>query len=134
MDKAAQKEFSKQIKSISREVDVVYDPVGGAYAEPALRCLGWEGRFLVVGFPAGIPEIPLNLPLLKNCQIVGVFWGAFVRRDPARHELLTQELFQMYEAGQIKPRISETFPLEAAANALALIETRQAQGKIVLTL
>ena len=134
MDRAAQKAFGGQIKALAPDgVDVIYDPVGGDYAEPALRSIAWNGRYLVVGFPAGIPSIPLNLPLLKNCQIVGVFWGAFTKRDPARHALLTDELIGLYEAGKIKPRISETFALEDAAKALTLIEDRKAKGKIVLT-
>mgnify|MGYP002623977377 CR=1 FL=1 len=115
-------------------LDVIYDPVGGDYAEPSLRAAAWNGRFLVVGFPAGIPKIPLNLPLLKNCQIVGVFWGAFTRRDPDRYAAHKAALFDLYAAGHIRPRISDRFPLEDAAKALRLIETRKAMGKIVLTL
>lgn len=135
MDRAAQKAFSDQIKARSPGgVDVVYDAVGGAYAEPAIRALAWQGRFLVVGFPAGIPSIPLNLTLLKGCQIVGVFWGAAVQKDPAGHQQNMQELFALYAKGQIKPRISARFALEDAAQALRLIEDRKAQGKIVLTM
>jgi NADPH2:quinone reductase len=136
MDRAAQKAFSAEIKAKAGRdgVDVIYDPVGGDYAEPALRSIAWEGRYLVVGFPAGIPKIPLNLPLLKNCQIVGVFWGAFTKRHPDRHGEQMDELFALYQAGKIRPRISATFPLAQAARALDLIEARTAQGKIVLTL
>ncbi len=136
MDRDAQKAFSAEIKAKAGAdgVDVVYDPVGGDYAEPALRSIAWEGRYLVIGFPAGIPKIPLNLPLLKNCQIVGVFWGAFTKRHPDRHGQQMDELFALYEAGRIRPRISASFPLADAAKALTLIETRTAQGKIVLTL
>jgi NADPH2:quinone reductase len=108
--------------------------VGGAYAEPALRALGWNGRFLVIGFPAGIPKIPLNLTLLKNCQIVGVFWGAAIARDPAQHAECIADLYKFYETGQIKAKITETFPLEDAVSALKLIEDRKAKGKIVLTM
>jgi NADPH2:quinone reductase len=135
MDRDAQKAFGAEIKAKAgaRGVDVIYDPVGGDYAEPALRSIAWEGRYLVVGFPAGIPKIPLNLPLLKNCQIVGVFWGAFTRRHPERHAEQMDELFAFYEAGQIRPRISATYPLAEAAQALRLIEERKATGKIVLT-
>jgi len=134
MDRDAQKAFSGAIKAHAGAdgVDVIYDPVGGDYAEPALRAIAWGGRYLVVGFPAGIPKIPLNLPLLKNCQIVGVFWGAFTKRFPERHAAQMDELFALYEAGRIKPRISAVFALKDAAKALKLIETRKATGKIVL--
>ncbi|WP_425049654.1 NADPH:quinone oxidoreductase family protein [Psychromarinibacter sp. S121] len=135
MDRAGQKAFGAGIKALCPEgVDVVYDPVGGAYAEPALRAMAWGGRYLVVGFPAGIPEIPLNLPLLKGCDIAGVFWGAFTKRDPARFAHQVAEMFRMYEAGQIRPRVSETYPLAEAATALTRIADRQATGKIVLTI
>ena len=135
MDRDAQKVFSSEIKALSgREgVDVVYDAVGGDYAEPALRALAWKGRFLVVGFPAGIPKIPLNLTLLKGSQIVGVFWGASVMREPAGHARNMAELFGMYADGRIKPRISARFPLEQAADALTLMQDRKVMGKVVLT-
>lgn len=136
MDCDAQKMFRAGIKAKAGRNggDVIYDPVGGEYAEPALRSIAWEGRYLVVGFPAGIPKIPLNLPLLKNCQIVGVFWGAFTKRHPDRHGQQMDELFALYDAGRIRPRIGAIYPLAEAAKALDLIETRQARGKIVLTL
>lgn len=134
MTKGDQRAFGKEIKSLTGGVDVIYDPVGGAYAEPALRAVNWDGRFLVVGFPAGIPEIPLNLPLLKNCQIVGVFWGAFTTRNPTRHQEQMDELFDLYNSGKIRPRVSETLPIAQAADALTKIENRAAKGKIVLTL
>jgi len=134
MDRAAQKAFGAKIKAAAPDgVDVIYDPVGGDYAEPALRSIAWEGRFLVVGFTAGIPSIPLNLPLLKNCQIVGVFWGAFTKRHPDLFRAQTDELIGLYEAGKIRPRVSARFPLEQAAQALQMIERREATGKIVLT-
>ncbi|MDJ0629487.1 MAG: NADPH:quinone oxidoreductase family protein [Rhodobacter sp.] len=134
MDRDAQKAFGAEIKALAGPggVDVIYDPVGGDYAEPSLRAAAWNGRYLVVGFPAGIPKIPLNLPLLKNCQIVGVFWGAFTKRDPARYAEHCAALFELYAAGKISPRISDRFPLEQAAEALQLIESRAAKGKIVL--
>jgi NADPH2:quinone reductase len=113
--------------------DVVYDPIGGDYSEAALRAIGWEGRFLVVGFPAGIPKIPLNLPLLKVCEIVGVFWGAFARRDPRANARNTAELFAFYEKGAIRPRISERFPLDRAGEAIAWLSERRAIGKVVVT-
>ena len=139
MDRDAQKALAGAIKDASKKlgrpegVDVVYDAVGGDYAEPAVRALGWGGRFLVVGFPAGIPKLPLNLTLLKSCQIVGVFWGAFTMRDPKRNAEHIAELFQWYTEGKIKPRVTATFPLEEAAKALKLIEDRKATGKVVLT-
>ncbi|MEO3479618.1 NADPH:quinone oxidoreductase family protein [Phaeobacter sp. CAU 1743] len=135
LDKGQQKEFSSQIKSLSGKdgVDVVYDSVGGAYSEPALRAVAWEGRFLVVGFPAGIAQIPMNLPLLKGCDIVGVFWGASVYRDPKGHAENMAELFVLYEQGKIKPRISETLKMQDAATALNMVQDRKALGKIVLT-
>lgn len=133
-DRAAQKAFSAEIKRLAGGdgVDVVYDAVGGAYAEPAVRALAWKGRFLVVGFPAGIPKIPLNLTLLKGCQIVGVFWGAHTLREPDLHAENMADLFRMYKDGQIKPRISARFPLENAADALNLMMDRKVQGKVVL--
>lgn len=136
LDRAAQKELSTQIKALcgGEGADVVYDAVGGDYAEPAVRALAWEGRFLVVGFPAGIPKIPLNLTLLKSCQIVGVFWGAFTMRNPARNAAHVAELFQWYTDGKIKPHVTDHFPLERAADALTVIETRKAKGKVVLTM
>lgn len=115
-------------------VDVCYDPVGGAYAEPALRSMGWAGRYLVIGFAAGdIPKIPLNLVLLKSCQVVGVFWGASMTRDPAAHRANVAELFAMWQKGSIRPYISETFPLERAGEAITRLATRQAKGKVVIT-
>ncbi|MEQ6250851.1 NADPH:quinone oxidoreductase family protein [Sulfitobacter sp. HNIBRBA3233] len=133
-DRDKQKEFSNKIKELSggEGVDVVYDAVGGAYAEPAVRALAWKGRFLVVGFPAGIPKIPLNLTLLKGCQIVGVFWGAHTLREPDMHAENMADLFRMYSDGKIKPRISARFPLEDAAKALEMMEDRKVLGKVVL--
>ena len=135
-DRAAQKDFSTQIKKLSggEGVDVVYDAVGGDYAEPAVRALAWKGRYLVVGFPAGIPKIPLNLTLLKGCQIVGVFWGAHTLREPADHAENMADLFAMYAGGQIKPRISASFQLADAADALRLMEDRRVLGKVVVTM
>lgn len=114
--------------------DVIYDPVGGDFAEPALRSIAWEGRYLVVGFAAGeIPEIPLNLALLKGCQIVGVFWGAFAARDPKGNASNIAKLLGWVRDGTIKPLVSATYPLEEATEALRQISERRAQGKIVLT-
>ncbi|TDE34538.1 NADPH:quinone oxidoreductase family protein [Antarcticimicrobium sediminis] len=134
MDRDAQRALSAKIKELAgpEGVDVVYDAVGGDYAEPALRALAWKGRFLVVGFPAGIPKIPLNLTLLKGSQIVGVFWGAAVAREPEGHAANMADLFRLYGAGKIKPQISARFPLEQAGEALKLMEERKAKGKVVL--
>lgn len=135
-DRAAQKEFSAQIKTLAGGdgVDVVYDAVGGDYAEPAVRALAWTGRYLVVGFPAGIPKIPLNLTLLKGCQIVGVFWGAHTAREPEKHAENMGDLFRLYGEGKIKPRISASYPLAQAGDALQLLQDRKVLGKVVVTM
>jgi NADPH2:quinone reductase len=112
---------------------VVYDPVGGEYAEAALRATAWEGRFLVIGFTAGIPSPPLNLVLLKGCQIVGVFWGSFVMRNPKKHLENVAELMDWFKAGKIKPHVSSTYPLEQVAAALNEIADRKVKGKVVIT-
>ena len=114
--------------------DIVYDIVGGDYSEPALRSIAWEGRFLVVGFPAGIAKMPLNLTLLKSCDIRGVFWGAFTAREPERNNANTAELFDLWKAGKINPLISETYPIERAHEAIAKLENRGAIGKLVVTM
>ena len=114
-------------------VDVVYDPVGGDLAEPALRSMAWNGRYLVVGFAAGsIPEIPLNLPLLKGVSILGVFWGAWTKRDPAGLATSFAELFAMLEEGRLSPQVSASFPLEGYAEAFATLTGRKAMGKVIL--
>jgi len=135
LDRDAQKALSNEIKSKcgGEGANVVYDAVGGDYAEPAVRALAWNGRYLVVGFPAGIPKIPLNLTLLKSCQIVGVFWGAFTMRDPVKNAGYVKELFDLYSAGNIRPRITASFPLEKASDALTLMMDRKVLGKVVLT-
>jgi NADPH2:quinone reductase len=112
---------------------VAYDAVGGAYSEPVVRAMAWAGRFLVVGFPAGIPSIPLNLTLIKSCQIVGVFWGASTMVDPKGHLENMGDLFRMYSEGKIKPRITASFPLKEAGKALEYISDRKVLGKVALT-
>ena len=136
LDRDKQKALSAEIKRLcgGEGANVVYDAVGGDYAEPAVRAMAWNGRYLVVGFPAGIPKIPLNLTLLKSCQIVGVFWGAFTMREAAKNVEYVAELFELYRNGEIRPRITASFPLENAAKALKLLEERKATGKIVLTI
>ncbi len=122
-----------KIITAGKGVDVVYDPVGGPYSEPALRDMAWKGRFLVVGFAAGdIPKVALNLTLLKGCSIVGVFWGAFTRNEPERNRENNWELMAMYEAGKIKPHIHATYPLERAAEALNEVLNKRVSGKVVL--
>jgi NADPH:quinone reductase len=114
-------------------VDVVYDPVGGPYSEPALRSLNWGGRHLAVGFAAGeIPRIPLNLPLLKGCGILGVSYGAFAKREPDANRALVGQLLEWVLEGRLRPRVSATYPLEDAPAALEALLSRAAAGKIVL--
>jgi NADPH2:quinone reductase len=114
--------------------DVVYDPVGGRYSEPALRATAWEGRYLVIGFAAGdIPRIPLNLALLRGCSIVGVFWGAFVARSPEGHRDNKRELAAWWRDGKLKPYTSSVYPLERAADAIRELAERRATGKVVVT-
>ena len=114
--------------------DVIYDPVGGDYAEPALRSIAWEGRYLVVGFPAGIPKLPLNLTLLKSCDVRGVFWGAFAARDPKANAEHVRTLFRLWDESKIGPRISATYSLDRGGQAIAAMAARQVIGKIVVTI
>jgi NADPH2:quinone reductase len=115
-------------------IDVVCDPVGGSYTEPALRSLRWRGRLLVIGFAAGeIPRIPLNLTLLKGCSIVGVFWGEFTKREPGRFAASVSQLGRWFGEGKLKPPITARFPLERTAEALRLMADRKVKGKIVVT-
>ena len=114
-------------------VDVVYDCVGGERAEQALRAIAWEGRFLVIGFAAGIPSIPLNLALLKSCQIVGVFYGAMTARDPALNKTIGEELIGLVATGDLRPHVAGRYPLERASEAMRLLIDRKAVGKVVVT-
>ncbi len=114
--------------------DVIYDPVGGNLFDQATRCINWKGRLLVVGFASGtIPKYPANLALLKGCALVGVFWGAFRQRESQVSRENTEELFRLYEMGDLKPFVSQTFALEQYVDALNVFVNRQATGKIVLT-
>jgi NADPH2:quinone reductase len=114
-------------------VDVVYDPVGGALSEPALRSINWNGRYLVIGFAAGdIPSIPLNLPLLKGAAIVGVFWGSWIRRSPDEAAENLRELYAMARDRTVQPRISAVHEFEHYAAALAELTSRTATGKVLL--
>ncbi|MNY09655.1 alcohol dehydrogenase [compost metagenome] len=112
--------------------DVVVDPVGGAYAEPAFRSIAWGGRYLVVGFAAGIPSMPLNLTLLKGAQIIGVFWGAYMARDPQAGAADMRALMDLYAAGRIRPQVWERYPLAEGGRAISRLASRQARGKIVV--
>jgi NADPH2:quinone reductase len=135
LDRDAQKKLSDDFKKVlgGEGANVIYDGVGGDYAEPALRSIAWEGRYLVIGFPAGIPNIPLNLTLLKGCQIVGVFWGAFTGREPKRNQENLAELMRWVKEGKLKPYVSKTYPLDRAADALKDMIARKVMGKVVLT-
>ena len=133
-DKDQSKALAERFKAAGGKAgfDVIYDPVGGDYAEPALRSIGWEGRYLVVGFPAGIPKLPLNLTLLKSCDVCGVFWGAFAARDPKANAAHMAHLFRLWEDGKIAPRVTETYPLERGGDAIAKMAGRGAIGKLVV--
>lgn len=134
-DKEASKALAEQFKAAvgPNGADVIYDPVGGDYAEPALRAIAWEGRYLVVGFPAGIPKLPLNLTLLKSCDVCGVFWGAFAARDPQANAAHVETLFRLWAEGKIAPRVTETFAFEDGGKAIAKMGARGAIGKLVVT-
>ncbi len=136
LDKDQQRALTEAFKTACGKdgANVIYDVVGGDYSEPALRAIAWEGRFLVVGFPAGIARLPLNLTLLKSCDVCGVFWGAFVAREPEKNAAHVATLFELLEAGKIAPRISQTLPLERGAEAIQLLADRKAVGKVVVTM
>jgi len=130
-----QPEWRRQVEALTegRGADVVYDAVGGPYSEPALRATAWRGRFLVVGFAAGeIPKLPLNLALLKERAILGVFWGAAMQRDPAQQRADLRLLSEWFAAGKLRPPVTERVPLEGAAAAMLRLASRQAMGKLVV--
>lgn len=135
-DKDQSKALAEQFKAAlgPQGADVIYDPVGGDYCEPALRSIAWEGRYLVVGFPAGIPRLPLNLTLLKSCDVCGVFWGAFAARDPEANAAHVGQLFRLWSEGRISPRVTETFALADGGKAIAKMAARQVIGKVVVTI
>jgi NADPH2:quinone reductase len=130
----SREDLKERIKALTAGgADVVYDPVGGSLAEAALRGTAWQGRYLVVGFASGeIPKIPLNLVLLKGCQIVGVFWGSFAMRDPGRNRAHCEQLFQWVAEGKLRPAIDAVLPFSEAGAALARLERREVKGKLVL--
>ena len=132
----AREDLKDRLKALTsgNGADVVYDPVGGALAETALRGTAWQGRYLVVGFASGeIPKIPLNLVLLKGCQIVGVFWGSFAMHEPAKNRAHCAQLFQWVAEGKLKPAVDEVLPFERAGEALERLEQRKVKGKLVLS-
>lgn len=133
------KEQARQLSDAFKQAtgggaDVIYDAVGGDYCEPALRAMNWNGRYLVIGFPAGIPNPPLNLTLLKSSSIVGVFWGASVAREPELHKANVRDLFTLYAEGKIRPRISKRYPLADGGKAIRALMDRSATGKLVVTM
>ena len=136
LDKDQSKELAEAFKSACGPdgANVVYDIVGGDYSEPAVRSIAWEGRFCVVGFPAGIARLPLNLTLLKSCDVCGVFWGAFAARDPLANAVHIQTLFDLLKAGKISPKVSATFPLAQGGEAITMLAERKAIGKVVVTM
>ena len=133
-DKDQSKALADQFKAAlgPNGADVIYDPVGGDYAEPALRAIAWEGRYLVVGFPAGIPRLPLNLTLLKSCDVCGVFWGAFAARDPQANEVHVARLFELWAEGKIAPLVTDVFDFADGGKAIAKMAARDAIGKLVV--
>ena len=131
----ASEDLRERIKALTggKGVDVVYDAVGGTYTELAFRSIAWRGRHLVIGFAAGdIPKLPLNLALLKGASMVGVFWGDFTKREPQAFAESARQLGRWYREGRLKPHVSATFPLEKAADAIKLLASRQAKGKVVI--
>ncbi len=137
LNRDQQKELSNKIKELTGGIgpNVIYDPVGGSYSEPCLRSIAWEGRYLVIGFAAGadqIPKMPLNLTLLKGCQIVGVFWGAWVGMHPEENKKNFEELFKLHSEGKINPEVSDSFTLDDGALAIAHLKDRKAKGKVII--
>ena len=137
LNRDQQKELSNKIKELSGGIgpNVIYDPVGGSYSEPCLRSIAWEGRYLVIGFAAGadqIPKMPLNLTLLKGCQIVGGFWGAWVGMHPEENKKNFEELFKLHSEGKINPEVSDSFTLDDGALAIAHLKDRKAKGKVII--
>ena len=135
-DKDGAKALAQQFKDVvgAKGADLVYDPVGGDYTEAAVRALGWQGRLLVIGFPAGIPRLPLNLTLLKSCDVRGVFWGAFAAREPSANAAHIRSLFRLWDEGKIAPKVSRTWPLAQGGDAIAHMAARKAVGKLVVTM
>ena len=134
-DKEEAKAFSAELKSksIKGGYDIIYDPIGDCYAEPAFRAIGWKGKYLVVGFAAGqIPKLPINLTLLKGASVVGVFWGSFTGREFEENQKNISDINRMLSVGEIKPLISKEIPMENAVEAIQMIGSRGVVGKVVL--
>jgi NADPH2:quinone reductase len=137
LDRDQQKQLSNKIKELTGGMgaNVVYDPVGDSYSEPCLRATAWEGRYLVIGFAAGeIPKIPLNITLLKGCQIVGVFWGAWVGMHPDENNKNFDDLFKLHAEGKINPEVSQKYALENSADAFSHLANRKAKGKVIINM
>lgn len=136
LDGEAQKDFGAALKGASgpRGFDIVVDPVGGAYAEPALRATAWLGRYLVVGFTAGIPKFQGNLPLLKGCDIRGIFWGSALTRDPQAFQQQVEAMTPLVEAGKLRPAAEIVLPFSSAPKAIAMLNGRTIAGKIAITM
>ena len=137
LDRDQQKQLSNKVKELTGGMgaNVVYDPVGDSYSEPCLRATAWEGRYLVIGFAAGeIPKIPLNITLLKGCQIVGVFWGAWVGMQPDENNKNFDELFKLHAEGKINPEVSQKYALENSADAFSHLANRKAKGKVIINM
>jgi len=131
----ATEDLRERIKALTpgKGVDVIYDAVGGPYSEPAFRSIAWRGRHLVIGFAAGeIPKLPLNLALLKGASVVGVFWGDFTKREPQAFAESAKQLARWYRDGKLKPHVSASYPLAQAAEAMNLLASRKAKGKVVI--
>jgi NADPH2:quinone reductase len=128
-------DLKARLKELTRGkgVDVAYDPVGGTRTEEALRAMAWGGRLLIVGFAAGeVPKLPANLPLLKSCAIVGVFWGSFLQREPAGARAEHEEILRLVASGELRPHVEKTLPLARAGEAIRELADRRAVGRIVL--
>jgi NADPH:quinone reductase len=136
MDTESQKSFAADLKSAAGPggFDIAVDPVGGPYTEPALRAVGWRGRYLVVGFTAGIPKLPLNLPLLKGCDIRGIFWGDELRRNPRAFTRQIGAMLPLLRSGALVPQPSSILPFSQAREGLAMLEGRHSIGKIAIRL
>jgi len=134
LDKAAARTLTDRLKAAcgGGGAQVIFDPVGGDYTEAALRAIAWQGRYLVVGFTAGIPRLPLNLTLLKSCQIIGVYWGEFTVRQPQQHAQNVAALMALYLEGRIKPAVTERYSLSEGGTAIARLGARDARGKVVV--
>jgi NADPH:quinone reductase len=134
LDKTAARALTDHFKSVcgGNGAQVIFDPVGGDYTEAAVRAIGWQGRYVVIGFAAGIPKLPLNLTLLKSCEIIGVFWGDFTARQPRQHGANVAALIALYLEGRIKPAVTGRFALQRGMDAIARLGARDAHGKVVV--